>query len=188
MPLAHLPAKLADGQDLPHAGRGGRDEVERLGDRGDAADQRQPEVQAQVLPQRRLGVHRHRVEPLGDGPRYVARGPALEGALQVAPWLHLTDERPLSPRGSEDAERRGHGGLADPALTGDEDEPTGKKVVAHDRPTEPSVGAACSAGPETNRCALRRADLDVGDPCCRNTDATTALVGQPQHRLGEPDR
>ena len=58
--LAHLPDDLADREDLLHARRRGRDEVEDPRERADPADHRHAEVEPQVLLQRRLGVHRHR--------------------------------------------------------------------------------------------------------------------------------
>ena len=58
--LAYLPHDLADREDLLDPGRGGRDEVEHTRERPDASDHGHPQVQAQVLLQRRLGVHRHR--------------------------------------------------------------------------------------------------------------------------------
>ena len=42
--LAHLPAELADGQDLAHAGRGAGDEVERARQRSDACEQRHAQL------------------------------------------------------------------------------------------------------------------------------------------------
>ena len=53
VPLAHLVAELADGQDLAHARRGGGHEVERLGQRPDAPHHRDAQVQFEVLAQAR---------------------------------------------------------------------------------------------------------------------------------------
>ncbi len=58
--LAHLPRDLADREDLLHARRGGRDEVEHLGERSQTAQHRHAQVEPQIFLERRLGVHRHR--------------------------------------------------------------------------------------------------------------------------------
>ena len=57
--LAHLVAELADGEDLADTRGGGGHEVERLGQRPDPADHRDPQLELQVLAERRLGVHGH---------------------------------------------------------------------------------------------------------------------------------
>ena len=49
VPLFHLPGEFADGDDLPHPGRGGGDEIEEPGQGADAGYQRQFELEAEVL-------------------------------------------------------------------------------------------------------------------------------------------
>ena len=58
--LAHLPQELADGEDLLHPRRRVGHEVERAGQRAEPGDERDLQLEAQVLLERLLGVHRHR--------------------------------------------------------------------------------------------------------------------------------
>src|SRR5207253_109975 len=58
--LANLPRDLADRENLLDTGRGRGDEVEHASKRAESPDDRHAEIEAQVLAQRRLGVHGHR--------------------------------------------------------------------------------------------------------------------------------
>ena len=135
--LADLVAELADGQDLPDARRGGGDEVERLGQRPDPADDRDLQVELEVLAQRRLGVHRHgedagRDLALGEPGR---RG--LEERREVALGVDLAGQHPLPALGGQLGQRGGDRRLADAALAGDEDQPAGPRGRGRSPPRPP---------------------------------------------------
>ena len=97
--LAHLVDGLAHGEDLPHPGRGGGHEVEGLGQRPDAADDRDAQLQLEVLAQRRLGVHGHGEQAGEDLLLVEAGGRGLVEAGHVALGIHLADEDPLARAG-----------------------------------------------------------------------------------------
>ena len=120
--LAHLPRQLADGEDLLHAGRGVGDEVEGPGERADAGEERQLELEAEVLLQRLLGVHRHRPEVGLQLTGLEAGVAGLVEVGQVALGVDLADEGALALLGRQHAEPGRDGRLADATLAGDEDE------------------------------------------------------------------
>ena len=66
--LAHLPQELADGEDLLDARRRVGHEVERASERTEPGDERDLQLEAQVLLERLLGVHRHREEARATPP------------------------------------------------------------------------------------------------------------------------
>ena len=120
--LADLVAQLADDQDLLHARGGVGHEVEGAGQRAQPGQQRQPELEAQVLLERRLGVHRHGPQAGRDLPLGEARRPGLERPGQVALGVHLAQQRALAAEAAS-APSGGDRRLADTALAGDEQEP-----------------------------------------------------------------
>jgi hypothetical protein len=126
--LLDLVAELADGQDLLHARRGVGDEVERPGQRADLGQQRELELEAQVLLQRLLGVHGHGPEA-GLDLAGIERGrPGLVEVGQVALGVDLAHERALAARRGEQPEAGRDGGLADAPLAGDEQQPSVEEV------------------------------------------------------------
>ena len=151
--LPHLVGHLADGEDLLHARRGVGHEVERAGQRTEAAQQRDAQLQAEVLLQRVLGVHGHG-EQVGlhlaglEGERG-----ALVGRGQRALGVHLADQGPLALAGREQPERRGDGGLAHAALAGDEQELPVQERGGH---RGPGVSSRSRSGGRRQACRSRR--------------------------------
>ncbi len=94
--FTHLVAELADGEDLAHARCGGRHEVERLCERPDPPDHGDPQLELQVLAERRLGVHRHGEEARQDLTLLEAGGRRLVVPGDVALGVDLADEDPLA--------------------------------------------------------------------------------------------
>ena len=94
--LADLPEELADGEDLLHPGRGVGDEVEGAGQGPEAGDERDLELEPQVLLERLLGVHRHGEEVRRHLPGLEAGGRDLEEVGEVALGVDLADERALA--------------------------------------------------------------------------------------------
>ena len=97
-------------------GRGVGDEVERLGERADAAEQRNLHEQPQVLAQRVLGVHRHREQVRRDLGRVELQRPDVERVRQGTLGVHLAHEGAAAVAGRDVSERSRDRGLADPAL------------------------------------------------------------------------
>jgi hypothetical protein len=120
--LAHLVAELADGQDLSDPRGGGGHEVEGLGQRADAADHRDAQVQLEVLAQRRLGVHGHGPDVGCHLARREVGRAGLEEGGQVTLGVHLAGEHALAVLGGQAGQGGGHGGLAHATLAGDEDQ------------------------------------------------------------------
>jgi hypothetical protein len=120
--LADLPADLADGEDLLHPGGGGGHEVEGLGHRPDPAGDGHLQVEADVLAERRLGVHGHGphagVDPVGPEPHRRA----FEVAGDVAPAVGGYEEDLLALFGGQQRHRGRDGALAHTALPGEEQE------------------------------------------------------------------
>jgi hypothetical protein len=131
--LADLPRHLAHGEDLADARRGVGDEVEAPRQRSDAGDERQPDVQPEVLPQRLLGGEGHHVEAGLHLAGFEAGGAGLEEAGEVALGVDLADEGAPPARGGERRDGRADGGLADPALAGDEQQSPLQEVERHGR-------------------------------------------------------
>ncbi len=175
--LAHLVAELARRQQLAHPGRRGGDEVERLGDRGEAGEQRDVEIKLEVLRERRLGVHRHREQAGRYLARRVAERGAVDGPCEVAPRLHLADERALAGTRGEHTERARHRRLADAALARHEHQAAVEEAAHHLL----APGPAPLRRPDADTAAVVGADLDVGDATDGDPDAPSALVGHPQH-------
>ena len=120
--LAHLPQELPDREDLLHARGGVGDEVEGAGEGSEPGDERDLELEAQVLLERLLGVHRHGEEARGHLALLERGGADLEEVGQVALGVDLADERALAVLRREEGERRRDGGLADAPFAGDEEE------------------------------------------------------------------
>jgi hypothetical protein len=106
----------------------GRHEVERAGERSEPREQGQLELEAEVLLERRLGVHRHGPEPGRDLALAELGGGGLEGAGQVSLGVDLAQQRALPPRGRQRSQGRGDRRLADTALAGDEQQPAVEQV------------------------------------------------------------
>ena len=150
--LAHLPAELADTEDLLDAGRRVGDEVERRRQRADAAEQRHPHEQPQVLAQRVLGVHRHREEVRRDLGRLELELADVERVGERALGVHLADERATAVPCGDVGERGCDRGLADAALAGDPEQveveqtwPTGGAQVQPPKPILRSPSAEPSS-------------------------------------------
>ena len=110
-------------------GRGVGDEVEGAGQRTESGDQRDLELEAQVLLERLLGVHRHGEEARRDLALGSNDGGAdLEEVGQVALGVDLADEGALALLGGQQGQRRGDRRLADAALAGDEEQPAVEQV------------------------------------------------------------
>ena len=170
-----LKAQLADCQDLPYPRRRRRHEVECPGDRADVPDGRHLGEDPQVLSQRRLGVHRHRHEVVADAPAGEAGRSAFVGAGKVSLRLGLADKGASTLLAREQGDRCGNGGLADAALTGDEEQPVSEELGHR---------AQASVGPEADAAVLAAAaDLDVGDLGRRHGHVTAPLVGEPEHSV-----
>ena len=120
--LADLPGQLADREDLLHARRGVGDEVEGLRQGAEAGDERQVQVDAQVLPQRRLGVHRHDPHAVGPGDRFETHLAQVERGGQVALGVDLAGERAPAPGGGEQRQAGRHRRLPHAALAGDDEQ------------------------------------------------------------------
>ena len=120
--FAHLPAQLADGEDLADAGRRGGDEVEDAGQRSEPPEHRDPPVQPQVLAQRILGAHLHREDARVDLTRFEPDRGLFEQRGEVAFGVDLDEQHAAAPLGREQRDRRGDRALADPALAGEEEE------------------------------------------------------------------
>ena len=129
--LADLVAELADGEDLLDTGRRGRHEVEHPRHRPDPPHDRDAQVDAHVLVERALGVHRHRRQAGLHLPRVVADRPALVEVGEVALGVDLAHQGALAALRPEQGEAGGDGRLADPSLAGDEDQPAVEEVGAH---------------------------------------------------------
>ena len=97
-------------------GRGVGDEVERLGERTDAPEQRDLDEQPQVLAQRVLGVHRHREQVRRDLGRLEAQRSDVERVRQRTLGIHLAHEGAAAVAGRDVSERGRDRGLADPSL------------------------------------------------------------------------
>ena len=140
MALADLPADLPDGEDLldPRCRRG--QEVEGLRHGADPSDDRDAQVQLEVLAQRRLGVHGHEREAVGHPLWHELRRRHLECRREVALGVDLAAEDRAALVGQHLGQARGDGGLADAALAGDEDQvPLDERRGAHRR--APDQGA-----------------------------------------------
>jgi hypothetical protein len=120
--LAHLVGELADGEDLLHARRRVGDEVEGAGERTDLGEQRDLQLEAQVLLERLLGVHRHRPQARLELPGREGGLPRLVEVGQVALGVDLAHEGALALLGGEQGQGCRDGGLADAALPRDEEE------------------------------------------------------------------
>ncbi len=120
--LPGLPDHLADGQDLLDPRGGVGHEVQRARQGPDAGHQRDLDLEAQVLLQGLLGVHRHGEEVGLDLAGLPGGGRGGEEVGQVALGVELTDEGRLAPAGGHQGQGRGDGGLADTTLAGDEDQ------------------------------------------------------------------
>ncbi len=118
--LTHLPGDLAHREDLLDPGGGRGHEVERLRQRPDASEQRDPQLKAQVLLERLLGVHRHGEEVRSELPRREGQRTRFEDIAQRALGVDLHEQGPLTPLRRQQAERGRHAGLADAPLAGDE--------------------------------------------------------------------
>ena len=167
--LAHLPQELPDREDLLHAGRGVGHEVEGAGQRAEASHQRDLELEAQVLLERLLGVHRHGEEAGRHLALLERRGTDLEEVGQVALGVDLADEGALAVLRSEERERRRDGGLADASLAGDEEELAVEQVDGHRRG---SVSSRSRCGGRRRGCRSRRRRASrprrpPGGPCGR---------------------
>ena len=178
--LLDLPAELADGEDLPHAGRGGGHEVEHLGQRADAADERQRSCSLRYC-ERRLGVHRHRPEPGA-----ISRGVKPVGAVSKKrpgrPWRRPRRRGRACRARPPAGEGGGDGGLADAALAGDEDQLRSSRSGgrAHRTSARPATGirpqcaepdAALPRAPRPRRRRPWRPARRPGGPCGRSARA-----------------
>ncbi len=184
--FAHLVAELADGEDLAHPGSGGGDEVEGLGQRTDAADDGDLQLELQVLAEGRLGVHGHREQPGQDLLLLEPGGGRLVVPGDVPFGVDLADEHPLAAERGEERDGRGHRGLADPALAGHEDQ---LQVEERRRPCAPVVTPRrrChrrrpgSGDPEADAAVGGgRVDLDVGDLAGGHPDLAALAIGEPE--------
>ena len=126
--LPDLPADLPDGEDLLHPGRGGGHEVEHLGQRPDPPRDRHPQVQPQVLLERRLGVHGHGRQPGEDDLGPEPDRALLEEGGDVTPAVGRDEQHPLALLGGEQSHGGRDGALADPALSGEEQQPAAEQV------------------------------------------------------------
>ena len=179
--LAHLPADLADGEDLLHPRRGGGDEIEHPGERPEPADDRHLEVEPQVLLQARLGVHRHQRHP---GHHLAGRerdGAAFEALRDGALRVDVDDEDPPAPLRRDERERRRDGALADAALSRDDEQAP---------PEEVGLGHARSGLAAEAHLAARIVDddLHVADLVGRDPHLAPLGVLEPHERLPALDR
>ena len=180
MPFADLVGELADGEDLPHARRRRRRRSRTTRANGPSrVDERQAQVDAQVLLERLLGVHDHR----RAGPARPRRGSKDSGPLSkaaarspLASTSHSSVRLPLPAARS--ARRRGDRGLADAALAGDEQQPPIEQArrVVHRGRLAVRRRSRCGVRRWTRR-GRRRPRARAGYP-----DLATVAVGQPQHR------
>jgi hypothetical protein len=129
--LLDLPADLADGEDLPHAGGGGGHEVEHASQGPEPGHRREVELEVQVLPQRGLGVHGHVPQVGGQPPGLEPRARRLEEVGQVALGVDLAGQGAPAVLGAEQGQGRGHRALPDPPLAGDEEQPAVEEVERH---------------------------------------------------------
>ena len=130
--LAHLPDRLAHGEDLPHSGGGGGDELEGPGQGADAGQGGKPQLEAQVLVQGRLRVHRHGEEVGLDLPGLVPGGHGLEEVGHVALGVDLAGQRLLAVLGREQGEGGRDRGLAHATLPGHEEQLALEQVDEHE--------------------------------------------------------
>jgi len=126
--LPHLPADLADGEDLLHPGSGGGHEVEHLGQRPDPPGDRHLQVEPQVLLQGGLGVHGHGPQGREDHLGPEAHRAALEEGGDVAPPVGRHEQHLPPLLGGEEGHGGRDGALADPALPGEEEEPAPEEI------------------------------------------------------------
>ena len=171
--LAHLPADLADGEDLLHARRRVRDEVERLARAGRARPSTGTRrLSLQVLLQRRLGVHRHREDPGIDLARLEADRALLELRGDVALGVDLDEQDALADVRREQRGRGGDRALADAALAREEEAGAGRAGRARARSRAPLPAAEADlaisgiAGDLDER-ELVGGDADLAGPSCR---------------------
>ena len=145
----------------------------RAGQRAEAGHQRDLELEAQVLLQRLLGVHRHGEEVGLDLAGLEGGGPGLEEVGQVALGVDLADQGALALLRGQQGERRRDGRLADTALAGDEDQLAVEQIDGR--------GRRIRSGAEADPAAvLGAADLDVGHLVDRHADLPAPPVGQPE--------
>ena len=165
--LAHLVAELAHGEDLPHPGRRGGHEVERLGQRADPAHHRDPQLELQVLAERGLGVHGHGEQPREDLLLLEAGRRRLVEAGHVALGVDLADQHPLAPQGGQQGQRRGHRGLAHPTLAGDEDQLEVEERVHRRRPRPMAPAPSISRSPPAGS-AVVQSNQEIPKPTRRS--------------------
>ncbi len=126
--LPDLPADLADGQDLPDAGGGGGHEVEDPGQGAQPGDGGQPQLQVEVLPQRRLGVHGHHPQVRRHPVGLERRARRLIEVGQVALGIDLAGQGLLAMGGAQQGQRRRCGALAHSPFAGDEEQPAIEEI------------------------------------------------------------
>ncbi len=186
--LPHLPTDLADRQDLLHAGCCTRNEVERFGEGSDAAEHRHPQVELEVLLQRRFGVHRHGEDAGMHFARREPDRPLLELCGDVALRVDLDQQDTLADVRREQRRRGGNRALADATLACEEEETPVEQIgcgpyhhAGGGRPVLPGAEADLAI-PGITR------DLDEGDLVGRDADALALLVGQPQRARAAAQR
>ena len=94
----------------------------RASERTDPSDDRDAQLQLQVLAKRRLCIHRHHAQA---GEHVVAREgcrPGLVERGEITLGVHLAGERPLAVLGRQQRKGGSDRGLSDPALAGHEDQ------------------------------------------------------------------
>jgi hypothetical protein len=124
-----LVGDLADDQHVAGAGKPGGDELEDPGQRGEAGEAGNLEVEPQVLLQRLLGVEREHADVGLHHLGLEGRRRRPQAARQVALAVHLDAEHPPSRLGAEQRQGAGDGALAGAALAGDEEQVAGEQPV-----------------------------------------------------------
>ena len=161
--LAHLPHDLADREDLLHARRRRPATKSSTRERTEPADHRHPHVEAQVLAQRRFGVHRHREHAGIDLARREPDRLLLELRGHVALGVDLDEQDALARARREQRGGRGHRALADAALAREEQAAPIEEVGPGSRRTHHDVATASRSQP----CDRRRRPRSRRRRACR---------------------
>src|SRR5439155_26670697 len=183
----HLPADLADRQDLLDARRGGRNELEHIRQRTEATKHWDTQVQAEVLAQRRFGPHLHHEDAGMYLARFEANGRVFEQRGQVALGLDLHEQDALAAFGGEQRRRRGDGALADAAFAGEEQQPAVEEIrrwcdrhYARPKPTRRvSPSASISTSATFDAGTPRRRPLESENQTTRSSAASAASIILP---------
>jgi hypothetical protein len=178
--LGELP-ELAHRQQLAHARRR-RGEVGEQAARREHLGERAGELVGEVLLHRRLGVDADRVQALGERDLAERTGLAGQRAADVVALGDLGDDRPPAVARGDEAERGGDGGLADPALAGDEDEPLVEQAHGRAATSVNSTGSASASRRSRKRPSSSRASRSPRGSKLASRCSRSASIRRPAAR------